>query len=195
MAVVTVCVLILCLSTVSAHENSELYYWREYTGEIPHDALPGGVDADGQDTYIGEGYYHDNGFYIAQIYPGVKEVDLPCYGVKTATINIKILCTESPESFHWVKTSSSTFKQDTADFELVVAGYDGNGNNGIMHVGRMFYQGYVTVGDVTPWKTPHLWFPFNKIERAVNFYEVLVVREVEIEPRLRLGNNMNGTNV
>lgn len=30
------------------------YYWREYTRDIPEDALPGGIDKRGKTTYIGQ---------------------------------------------------------------------------------------------------------------------------------------------
>lgn len=34
--------------------NVEGYYWREYTGELPSDAVPGGSDKYGKTTYIGQ---------------------------------------------------------------------------------------------------------------------------------------------
>lgn len=33
------------------------YYWRDYTGNIPNDALPGGRDAEGRLTYIAQVLY------------------------------------------------------------------------------------------------------------------------------------------
>ncbi|EFA03860.1 hypothetical protein TcasGA2_TC013978 [Tribolium castaneum] len=169
--------------------GSDYYYWREFTGVVPPDALPGGKDADGRRTYIGEAYVHNHGIYVVQIYPGVKEVEVPAYGPKSASFNIKILCTEDPESFFWIKTSAKTYEKDIEGLEPVTAGYDGVGNSGVVNVGRIFYQGEVLVGDVTPYASRkgnvQLWFPFRKMERAVNFYELLVVYVPNgIEPRM-----------
>jgi hypothetical protein len=89
-----------------------------------------------------------------------------------------------------VKTSAKTFEEDTAGLKVVIGAYDNIGNNGIMHVGRIFYQGAVIVGDVTPFASRkgnvQLWFVFNKVERPANFYEVLVVQEPKLDERSRL---------
>ncbi|RZB40235.1 hypothetical protein BDFB_011384 [Asbolus verrucosus] len=57
-----------------------------------------------------------------------------------------------------------------------------------MHIGRIFYQGIVTVGDVTAFKSRkgnvQLWFPFKKVEHAANFYEVLIYTVNDIDPRM-----------
>jgi hypothetical protein len=66
------------------------YYWKEYAGVIPPDALPGGRDLDGRNTYIGQAYIHGHGLYVAQIFPGKNELDVPCYGVKKADKDIKV---------------------------------------------------------------------------------------------------------
>ena len=68
-----------------------MYYWREYTGVVPPDAVPGGRDANGQITYIGQAYSEGYGLMIAQIYPGVKEVDVPSYGAKRILTDVKVI--------------------------------------------------------------------------------------------------------
>ena len=82
------------LSPPNSHPPSkkfpDLYYWKEYTGAIPPDALPGGSDPDGRHAYIAEAYIHDRGLYTAQIYPGVKEVATVAYGVVKTSVNIKV---------------------------------------------------------------------------------------------------------
>ena len=57
------------------------YYWRPYHGVVPHDALPGGRDAAGNVTYIGQvllGFR--NGVIPATITPGEKSAVAPYYG-------------------------------------------------------------------------------------------------------------------
>ncbi|XP_044268764.1 uncharacterized protein LOC123013949 [Tribolium madens] len=178
-----------CIISVCFAAGSDYYYWREFTGVVPPDALPGGKDADGRDAYIGEAYIHGHGIYVVQIYPGEKEVAVPAYGFKTASFNIKILCTEDPEFFLWIQTTAKNYEKDIVGVEPVTVGYDGVGNSGVVNVGRIFYQGEVLVGDVTPYASRkgnvQLWFPFRKVERAVNFYELLVVYVPNgIEPRI-----------
>jgi hypothetical protein len=95
-----------------------------------------------------------------------------------------------------VKTSAKTFEEDTAGLKVVIGAYDNIGNKGIMHVGRIFYQGAVIVGDVTPFASRkgnvQLWFVFNKVERPANFYEVLVVQEPKLDERSRLVEEIFG---
>jgi hypothetical protein len=181
--------LVLCVGFCTVW-GSEHYYWKEYTGVVPRDAIAGGRDAAGRRTFIGQAYIHGHGFYVAHIRPGVTEVVVPCYGPKVATSDVKILCSEHPEYFSWVKTSAKTFEADTAGLKVVIGAYDNIGNNGIMHVGRIFYQGAVIVGDVTPFASRkgnvQLWFVFNKVERPANFYEVLVVQEPKLDERSSL---------
>ena len=66
------------------------YYWREYTGTIPDDALVGGQDINKKDVYIGQAYVHGDGLIVSEIFPGVREVHAPINGVKTVKSYIKV---------------------------------------------------------------------------------------------------------
>ena len=60
--------------------NSD-YYWRPYLGVVPHDAFPGGHDAAGNVTYIGQVLLESkNGIIPAKITPGVKTAEAPYFG-------------------------------------------------------------------------------------------------------------------
>lgn len=71
------------------------YYWKEYTGVIPPDAIPGGKDLDGQDTFIGQAYFHKHGLYVVQIFPGKMDVKSAWWGVKKTNNDIKVFPTFS----------------------------------------------------------------------------------------------------
>jgi len=99
------------------------YYWRDYTGEIPDDALSGGTNSKGHTTYIGQ-TLHLNLIIPAKIDPDDKQVTYE-WGYKEyqAEQNIKILCTQHPEQFEWVSTGNrqiNTIRNKT----FVIAGYE-----------------------------------------------------------------------
>ncbi|KAJ8928578.1 hypothetical protein NQ314_018864 [Rhamnusium bicolor] len=48
------------------------YYWREYAGEIPFDAVTGGTDVDNKTTYISQVNLNEYGIIPVTIYPGEK---------------------------------------------------------------------------------------------------------------------------
>lgn len=73
------------------------YYWRQYLGEIPPDAIPGGRDESGRTTYIGQAYIvHESlrsrsAIVPVEIYAGRKSVDIPLFGVRqNTTTDIKV---------------------------------------------------------------------------------------------------------
>lgn len=66
------------------------YYWRDYTGEIPPDALPGGTDINGKPVYIGQ-IFNLRFLIPAKIYEDDKTAYYE-YGGKehSVTDNIKV---------------------------------------------------------------------------------------------------------
>lgn len=50
------------------------YYWRDYTGEIPSDAVKGGRDVNNVTTYIGHVFVKNLGIIPVSIYPGQQSV-------------------------------------------------------------------------------------------------------------------------
>jgi hypothetical protein len=77
------------------HINNQLttdlgYYWREYTGGIPVDAIVGGKDYNGKHIFIGQAYIRNKGLVVVQITPGVRQVFAPIYGVKKIDKYVKV---------------------------------------------------------------------------------------------------------
>jgi hypothetical protein len=66
------------------------YYWRDYTGEIPDDAVPGGYDRNLEPTYIGQLFVINHGLLPARIYKGQKSVTASRYGIHTSCECIKV---------------------------------------------------------------------------------------------------------
>lgn len=73
------------------------YYWRQYLGEIPPDAIVGGHDSSGKLTYIGQAYIISNrldsqcAIIPVEIHQGIPSVNVPIFGVKeNTTTDIKV---------------------------------------------------------------------------------------------------------
>lgn len=66
------------------------YYWREYTGKIPTDAVPGGSDINSETTYIGLGFVKNRGIIPGVIYPNQKFISVPSYGVQKVDCYIQV---------------------------------------------------------------------------------------------------------
>jgi hypothetical protein len=75
------------------------YYWRDFSSEIPKDAVPGGKDAAGKQTYIGQTYIHNLGVFVMQITPGVTNPDLAAYGVKKPGPVVKVSKSKSTQLY------------------------------------------------------------------------------------------------
>ncbi|RZB38913.1 DUF3421 domain containing protein [Asbolus verrucosus] len=177
---------ILCVAEIKSEVVE--YYWRDYTGLIPEDAMPGGKDINGNDTYIGQVYIHEHGLYVGQIFHGKTEVEVPCYGVKKTDYLIKILCTPEIFRFSWLRTNAETFHVDTINKHAVVAGYDHVNNKGVLNLGRVMHQGILKIGNVAAYDpdTVRLYFPHNDVEKSSKVYEVLMYdKDPLIKPRAK----------
>jgi hypothetical protein len=75
------------------------YYWRDFSSEISKDAVPGGKDAAGKQTYIGQTYIHNLGVFVMQITPGVTNPDFAAYGVKKPGPVIKVAKSKSTQPY------------------------------------------------------------------------------------------------
>ncbi|XP_044253028.1 uncharacterized protein LOC123004000 [Tribolium madens] len=155
------------------------YYWKEYTGDIPPDALPGGKDSNDEDLFIGQAYFHNDGLYVVQICPGTMTVSAGWWGVKKATNDIKILCTQKPENFEWVPSTYTTFDEVLTKKNPVPGGYDFINNDGIMHIGRIRYQEFVKIGGIWSAKKDKSWlyFDYYNTLKKIGLYEGLVYNE------------------
>lgn len=67
------------------------YYWKEYLGNIPTDAIIGGTDVSGRNIYIAQAYVSCRGSIPAMIYQGDKEIHVATHGGTVTTgKNIKV---------------------------------------------------------------------------------------------------------
>ncbi|RZC33547.1 DUF3421 domain containing protein, partial [Asbolus verrucosus] len=162
--------------------NIAHYYWRDYSGKIPEDALPGGKDANGNDVYIAQIYVHDYGLSVGTIFQGKTEIEFSCYGIrKTDSNSIKrILCTEHKDNFRWLPTTSKTLHLDTLDKHAVVGGYNGRDGR-IYNIGRVMHEGSIQIGGITSGVIELAYFYFvynNKHFLTIENYEVLIYDNV-----------------
>ncbi|XP_063918787.1 uncharacterized protein LOC135134108 [Zophobas morio] len=153
-------------------------YWRDYTGEIPKDAFPGGHDSNGQTTYIGQAYLADAGVVPANLFRGQSGMYLACNNkANYSDLAMKILCTSRPDSLAWVNTTAADLHLVTAGKELVIGGYHPRGNAKLLlNIGRVKHGGELIVGKVHEWKGNFsLNFVGDDTELSAKSYQALVV--------------------
>lgn len=70
------------------------YYWRDFNGTIPWDAIEGGKDSSGEKTYIGQALYStwlcQGALVTVNLQRGRKNAAIPIYGVQNTDKNIKV---------------------------------------------------------------------------------------------------------
>ncbi|KAF2897471.1 hypothetical protein ILUMI_08701 [Ignelater luminosus] len=163
------------------------YYWREYVGIIPEDAVEGGTDEFDNPTYVGQAYFEQFGLLPAIIFPACRKAHTTAHTSEVTTDkNIKILCSKHKENLEWIQTKSDETHLLT-DRRLVVGGYEVGQT---LNIGRLLYDGRVIVGKVFSYPLPNkgLWIPYN--ERPMNFqsYEILTYNINKIKLDLRYSN-------
>ncbi|KAK5638617.1 hypothetical protein RI129_012912 [Pyrocoelia pectoralis] len=144
------------------------YYWREYSGDIPFDAVPAGVDKLGNPTYIGQVYMQGFGLLPATITKGSNYATTSSQGRAIQTNeNIKILCSLEQSKLKWI---GSNIKEEQC---LLVNG--GSEANQIIHIGRANHEGEIIIGRVfNNWEMyKGLWIPYNGAQIHFTTYEVL----------------------
>ncbi|XP_063922988.1 uncharacterized protein LOC135137293 [Zophobas morio] len=157
------------------------YYWRDYTGEIPEDAFPAGLDANTKPTYIGQAYLAGVGLIVTNVYPGQTTMNLPYYQVHPSDVGMKILCSSNPNSLFWENVTNRELPSTTAGKEVIIGGYQTNVYRMILNIGRVLFQGELIVGKVTgnhPTENKAgqgiLYFVAGGQENSVNSYQVLL---------------------
>lgn len=125
-------------------DDVEGYYWRDYKGEIPRDALAAGLDKEGNELYVGQVLYR--GYLI----PGrINGTDKKIYFIydteQSVTVYIKILCTQHPENYQWILTSSEEFSHLAHKNLMPEGGYQLNYE---VYIGRLTLYGETHVGKV-----------------------------------------------
>ncbi|KAK4873274.1 hypothetical protein RN001_015303 [Aquatica leii] len=175
----TVILLVNFLFAVNAHYVPG-FYWRDFDGTVPDDALPGGTDLNGKPIYIGQVY----AYYLipAKIYKNDKRAYYEYGGEElNVTENIKILCTQHPDDFYWIPTDNDRIKS-IANVTLVLGGYEPGCST---YIGRTRKYGEVLVGKALADNHPdnaglHITQRGKKF-RATSF-EVLSFDSNEISP-------------
>ncbi|XP_018562465.1 uncharacterized protein LOC108904404 [Anoplophora glabripennis] len=149
------------------------YYWREYTGSIPRDAVEGGRGPNNCLTYIGQVSVREHGIIPVTIYPGNTSVVAAVYGVHHVNLYIKILCSSTRESLRWIQADSANFHVQTANLHLVRGGVEGDL---LSYIGRIRFQGETIVAKVRQHGVGNvrLYFPVGEEEKSADSFEILV---------------------
>ncbi|KAJ3616393.1 hypothetical protein MTP99_003874 [Tenebrio molitor] len=134
------------------YSNKFDYYWRDYNGEIPDDAIPAGSDRNDKPTYIGQVY-------------------VPNRQIQTVS--------DKPEKFSWVFTTAAKLNTHLVGRHLVIGGTESSKE---LNIGRISYQGEVIVGKVCGYNIGNalMYFPYDNKEVTASSYEVLIYDDAEI---------------
>ncbi|KAJ3642684.1 hypothetical protein Zmor_025445 [Zophobas morio] len=150
------------------------HYWRDYTGEIPEDAFPGGHDSNNKPIYIGQAFLKGGEMIPTSIYPGQAGMKLPCnWKANYSDIGMKILCSSNPDSLSWENVTASNLQSTTAGKQLVVGGFQDKNK---FIVGRVKHEKELLVGKVLGYTngSAKLHFVGGDKETSVDSYQVLI---------------------
>ncbi|KAB0793970.1 hypothetical protein PPYR_13590 [Photinus pyralis] len=178
--ILTVLTIFLIKSEVSnlkcADDISSDFYWRDYFGEIPSDALGGGYDKAGNPAYIGQLFNHKDGLLPAMIYEG----DQSLYAtVRNAPLTQqkygKILCSHNPCKYKWIPTDTSKVQSLFSNYTVISGGYE-NAINIDLYIGRIHYDLEIRIGKVIVGinSVNGIHIPFGKSYVHFKSYEILV---------------------
>ncbi|KAB0794040.1 hypothetical protein PPYR_13660 [Photinus pyralis] len=150
----------------------EEYYWQDYEGKIPDEALVGGKDATGMPIYIGQAYYFSK-LLPAKIYKGDNNAYVAWGSEIKVSEHIKILCTPHPERFKWVQTKKNEIHK-LINHKLVKGGWEPSYD---LYIGRAFHKSQTLVGSVKVAGRPSLnlglHISSNGAQVVVNDFEIL----------------------
>ncbi|GJQ73012.1 hypothetical protein Trydic_g1648 [Trypoxylus dichotomus] len=114
------------------------FYWRDYThGDIPYDAIEGGVG-----KYIGQAYIQGHGIVPAAIYPHRNSAIAIFNTRQNIKEHIKILCAADHNKFYWKRVN---FANDTdKPMKDAVKGGFQDGYN--LFIGMAYSEGQYKIG-------------------------------------------------
>jgi hypothetical protein len=172
----TVLFLFIIICTSQTIQGDPDYYWRDYYGKIPDDAVEGGKDIRGNPTYIGQAFVLHHGILIGQIYPGQISLTTSKEGIHVTNVYNKILCSPKQDNFVWVPGNSATLHLTTINKHLVPGGMEWGK---VLNIGRVKYQGELIIGKVCSGTIgkAKLYFPYKGAEITVSSYEILTYEE------------------
>ncbi|KAF2883236.1 hypothetical protein ILUMI_22941 [Ignelater luminosus] len=148
------------------------YYWREYNGIIPSDAIPGGFDSAGNPTYIGQIPYRGPRLLPATINKDCNTAYSTVYGREvTADTHVKILCSKNQDRYSWIPTRYEDLHLLTT-CQLVVGGME---KENTLYIGRIYHDRKTRIGKVYDSHTSRegLLVPYKGKEIEFMSFEVL----------------------
>ncbi|XP_063917326.1 uncharacterized protein LOC135133026 [Zophobas morio] len=148
------------------------YYWRDFRGKIPPDAIEGGMTASGTPFYVAQVYIKKYGLLPATVFRNKPEAVANAHGKKLETTeNIKVLCSKNKNNFKWVSIRSEDLNLLT-NTHLVVGGSEGDQ---VLYIGRAFDDGSTVLGKIFKHNLRYkgLWVPSQEHEVNYLHYEVL----------------------
>ncbi|KAF2894445.1 hypothetical protein ILUMI_11734 [Ignelater luminosus] len=154
--------------------NIEGYYWREYAGKVPSDALAGGIDYNGNPIFMGQ-IFQNGKITPAKIYPDDNKAYYGYGKEHSGTENIKILCSQHPERFVWIKTKHDEIHLLTKH-HIVLSGYHPGKT---MYFGRVMYGRETSVGKVGAGINENRGLYITQNGEEINFhlFEILTYNE------------------
>ncbi|RZC38604.1 DUF3421 domain containing protein, partial [Asbolus verrucosus] len=164
---------LLVVFSIQVLAQKEDYYWQDYDGCIPTDAIVGGQDSNGTNIYIGQVYVRSKGLMVAQINVGDTEVYAAINGIQKVDSNIKILC-GNQENFYWMESNCTVLHDMLENRTAVLGGHEDY--EGDINIGRVEYEGETRIGKVNTFQlNGDSFFFFNNDgeEKLLKSYEIL----------------------
>ncbi|KAK4877868.1 hypothetical protein RN001_010374 [Aquatica leii] len=164
-----------CKTPCNCNNNNKTfdYYWRDYFGNIPYDAVQGGIDKNGNPSYIGQVYSKNHASLLpATIYSGCLSARASVNGAPIELDDsIKILCSNKKNKLAWIPTQNNKTSL-LINCHLVVGGFE---SEHILNIGRVTHNGQVVIGKVFsyPLWNSGLWIPDNNSTTNFLVYEIL----------------------
>nr|XP_022906825.1 uncharacterized protein LOC111418516 [Onthophagus taurus] len=153
------------------------YYWRDYNGSIPNDAIA--VD---DDLYIGQIYSHSS-VIPGSLFPERNKFIYEYIGQREAKSDIKILCAPNPDEMKWVKLNMAEIFAENPHFYvsqfettpncvLIPGGYEHEKYR--WYIGKIYHENMWKISkvDLKHFKAISVWCNNGGFERIQNF-EVL----------------------
>ncbi|CAH1988055.1 unnamed protein product [Acanthoscelides obtectus] len=175
--------LILGLSAIASGSPKKYthYYWRDYTGEVPCDAVVGGHDELNRTTYIGQGVALNNDYYTFSpltIIEGDAVQRAPLWGYGMPVVQTRILCVTSPYPDKWIATNSQNLVADTVNEQLVLGGIEGSKHDDNvryeLNIGRAKVGNKLLTGKIITLDT------YNSVLYVVDGWQAQEVKEFEV---------------
>ncbi|KAF2879582.1 hypothetical protein ILUMI_26581 [Ignelater luminosus] len=116
----------ICLLFKTGHTRSytEVYSWRDYYGEVPHDAIFAGFDKSHKPLYLGQVLYKDN-IIAGKIIEGDENIHVEYFDVEyTLNKNVKVLCSHQPEKLGWIPSNKTEVPHLSQNRILIRGGFE-----------------------------------------------------------------------